>query len=189
MANQPRQLVNRWRWGIMSDAWEKARVEVASSLRELSRVLGILHSAVEHPSPELQDRVAPPISGSNTSITSTSATNITGASVTYTPVVDGRLLVVASWCIQCTLFGAINQYFRGGLSVNGTQQDQLGITSCSAVNERRTVTQSFVVSVTSGTSYTLQLTGMTDNVATTYDVIRLHSGFTWTVVPNLYKVP
>lgn len=189
MAMQPRQLVSRWRPGFLDEGWDKARRAVDSTLRELSRVLGVIHAAVEYPPAESQGRVAPPLAGANTAVTATTATNITGASVSYTPEVDGVALIYANWCVQCTLFGAINQYFRGNLSVNGVVQSQQAIESASALNERRMTSQNYVIAMTSGTAYTFQLTGQTDNVATTYDVIRLHTGFTWLTVPNLYKVP
>jgi hypothetical protein len=190
MAMQPRQLVSRWRHPAnLSEAWEKARLVIDPSLRELTRILGVIHAAVEYPPAESQGRVAPPLSGANTSCTVTTPTNISGASVTYTPEVDGTAVIYANWCIQCTLFGGIGQYFRGNLSVNGVVQGQQAIESASAVNERRMTSQNYLVSMVSGTSYTFQLTGQTDNVATTYDVIRLHTGFTWLTVPKLYKVP
>lgn len=190
MAMQPRQLVSRWRHPAdLPAAWEKARLTVDTSLRELGRIFGVIHAAVEHPPVESQGRVAPPLSGANTSCTVTTPTSISGASVMYTPEVDGTAVIYANWCIQCTLFGGINQYFRGNLSVNGTVQSQQAIESASAVNERRMTSQNYLVPMTSGTAYTFQLTGQTDNVATTYDVVRLHTGFTWLTVPNLYRVP
>lgn len=189
MAMQPRQLVSRWRAGLLAEGWAEARRTLDSTLRELTRVFGVIHAAVEHPLTQSQARVAPPLAGANTTCAVTTPTNIAGATVTYTPEVDGTAVIYANWCIQCTLFGGINQYFRGNLSVNGVVQSQQAIESASAVNERRMTSQNYVIAMTSGTSYTFQLTGQTDNAATTYDVIRLHTGFTWLTVPNLYRVP
>jgi len=186
MAQQPRQLVNRWRWGVISDGWDRARVEVASSLRELSRVLGILHSAVEYPPSQWVDRMQ---CTADTNITVTSATDITGASATLVPDVDMRLMVQASFDAQCTLFGAATHAFIAWVDVNGVQQTPLCVSGFSALNDRRNITRGWVLSLKSGTSYTIKLRAQTSNVGSNYVVYASQTDMIWEKSPNTYQVP
>jgi len=186
MAQQPRQLVNRWRWGLLSDPWEKARVEIANSLRELSRILGVLHSAIEYPSSQWTDRVA---CTADTNITSTSQADITGATATYTPDVDMRLMVQATFDAQCTVFGSANHALLATLSVNGVQQSPLCVSAFASAQDRRCITRSWVLTLKSGTSYTIKLRAATSNVASNYIVYASQTDMIWEKSPNTYQVP
>lgn len=191
-----RQLVEVWRAGSMpsravtNDQLTEERFRyLQDRLTDLERILGVVHGAVEYPGPTLGIRVSELSSGADTAITATTMTDIGGCTVNVTPDTDGALLVRAIFHVKCTLFGGIAQVFSGGLKVNGTLQEQLAITSASALNDQRTVSQEYIVQVSAGTSYTLKLTGQTANIATTYDAIRVHTGFIYTTFPNLYEVP
>jgi hypothetical protein len=188
-----RTLVDRWYFGNPSprEGWERSREYLWRVFRNLERVLNVLHGAVEYPAAPLAGIAFEPTSGTDTTINSTTPTAIAGASFTLTPEVDMSLLVTGSFSIQCNLFGAVNQYFEGYLSVNGAvlTSDQFANCSCSALNDRRQASQSWILPVVSGTQYTVELAAKTTNVATTFLALRGNTTISWLQLPNAYQVP
>lgn len=178
------QLIDRWRLGTIPEAWDKAKAFLTDRLGNLERILSVLHGAVEHPRPSVDSRVS---CTAVTAITSTTATDITGASVTIVPVVDMTAFIVASFDVQCSLFGAAGQFFVGTLVVNGSTQAQQTIWSGSSLNNRTMLTQLWTISMKSGTSYVLKLQAATTNVATNFNVNNIHTSFVVTRYPNVYK--
>lgn len=182
-----RTLVDRWKADLtLPEAWQDARERLIGKLKDLQRVLGILHGAVEYPTAQWNARVACSV---NTSLTSTSAVDITGATYTFTPDVDMRLFVTVTFDAQCTLFGSIGHALFGWLVVNGVQQSPLCVSGFSALNDRRSIVRAWSISLKSGTAYTVKLQGATSNVGSNYIVYASQTDMILQTAPLLYKVP
>ena len=152
----------------------------------LSRIVNILVSAAEHPAPTIGSRVA---CTTTTAITATTDADITGATVTVTPEVDGCLLVWATFEPVCSLLGSVTDAFSGALVVNGTAQAGRVETTARSADDARCITGSWIVPVSSGTSYTVKLQAKTSNVGTTFNVLQVNTWFTYLQVPSLFRVP
>lgn len=187
MPNPVRQLVNRWRFGAnLPEKWDDARRELDRKLKDLERTLGVLHGAVEYASVQTPTRTA---ASANTTINSTTYTDITGASTTYTPDFDGTLWVQVTFYVSCATFGAITDLFNGTLTVNGGTSG-VGISSgFSAANDTRVINRVFQTAVSSGSSYTFKLQAKQGAGTSTYTVLPTLTQFEFLTVPNLYKVP
>lgn len=187
MANPVRQLVNRWRFGaLLPEKWEDARRTLNQKLKELERVINVLHGAIEYTSIQTPTRTA---ASGNTTINSTTYADITGASSTYTPDFDGTLWLQVTFYVTCATFGAIGDLFNGTVAVNGSASG-IGIsTGFSAAGDTRVINRVFQTSVTSGASYTLKLQAKQGAGTSTYTVLPTLTQFEFLTVPNLYKVP
>lgn len=184
MAAQPqRTLVDRWYFGILPATWERAGQQLQSRLDNLARVLGILHRAVEHPAPTLAANLV--TMSANLSVTSTTATALTGATVTYTPDVDMVVQVAASFDCECNLFGSITHVFVGSLQVNGVMQTGAAACSAAALGHRQMPAQRWHVALAAGTPYAIALYGATTNVATTF-LLRTNTRFSIARFPELF---
>lgn len=183
-----RTFIDHWRFGTLPQAWDHAQRWLSDRLSNLERVLGVLHGAVEYPTVDVATRVR---ATANTAITATSFTAITGASLTVIPDVSGSYVALATFQVTCTLFAAITHYFRGGLFVNGAELSPAARApgSATAASFAFTVSQQWVVPAVAGTSYTLDLRALTDNVGTTYSANATDTGFVLFFVPAPYLVP
>lgn len=167
MSAQPqRSLVDRWYFGILPAAWDGARSMLQRRLENLARIVSVLHSAVEHPGPTVDDVAVSTI----IFVTSTTDAALTGAGTTFTPEVNMRAVVTAHAPMKCTAFGAITHIAIISLYVNGVAQAGTAQGTFAQVNEISTGSQSWVVTMAAGTEYTLQLYGKTQNAATQYVV-------------------
>jgi hypothetical protein len=182
MANQT---TPRWRLPAAVDGLSQRAV---AALRSLESILGRLHGRVEYPAPSLGDRVA---CTSDTTINSTTATDIIGATVTFTPEVSGKVEISASCCTFVSGFGAATDRIIIYLAVNGvTNAVNARDGNFSAAGQRCTTAQSWVVAVTAGTAYTIKLrAGLTVGATSTYLVVATASGFTWKLFPAAYRYP
>jgi hypothetical protein len=185
MADQPqRTLVEKWYVGLLPRKWEEAQALLASKLKGLERVLGVLHQAVEYPPPSAELTI--PCSAS-TAITTTSLTDITGCTYTFTPDVDMRVLVGASFVADCTLFGAAARRLICAVAVNGTAETPMALQSPIALSATVTASAQWVIALSAGTAYTLKLQARTNNVDTTYSVLITHTRMTVVKIPNTWR--
>lgn len=125
-------------------------------------------------------RVAPWIEpevrcSSPTNITSTSATDITGATVTFTPKSDCRIQVTAFFDVSETSAGS--SVFVGELDVNGAAQSAGVIFDPVTSGVRATIGQVWNLTLSGGTSYTIKLVGRVNVSGSTFQVANQHSGF------------
>lgn len=185
-AQLQRRLVERWFVGTIPETLEQAVSFLASKLKSLERILSVLHQGVEHPGTTIATRVA---ASGNTTINSGTAIDITGATVTYTPMVDGTILVLATFLVECATFSAVTDRINGLLVVNAVSSTYGVADTYTAVGERKTISQEFVVPVSAGTQYTLKLTARQAAGTSTYTVISAATGFIWLMIPNLFKAP
>jgi len=187
MASQPTQLVNRWHFnGNLPEDWGQARKTLEMRLRELDRVLNVLHGAVEYPTVSYPTRL---IYTADTTISSTSYTDLS------TPIGATSLAITAnsSICInfafyvQCTTFGAAADTFTGTLTVNGTPFGTPVVTGFSALNDTRSVARIVQSNVSSGTTITIGLQGKVTGTS----VYKALAGCAvhCLIIPNPYKVP
>ena len=183
MASQ-RTLVDRWYMGILPALWERAVDVLQDRLRNLERVLDVLHRAVEHPAPTLADAIV--AMTSNQTISSTTPAALTGATVTYTPDVDMIVHVTAFYDCECNLFGSITHVFVGYLYLNGVAQSSAAVCSPAALNHRQMPGQTWIIALAAGTAYTLALYGQTTNVATTF-LLRGGTRFSIGRFPKLFR--
>lgn len=184
MPSTPGTLVDRWRLGTIPGIWEIARGYLVERLGDLERILAILHGAVEHPQPSLDQRVNCTLA---TTINSTTAADITGATVTIIPTVDMTIEVVGVFDVFCSLYGAAG-IFIGTLVVNGSALGQQAIWRGSAVSERLPVMQLWApTTLKSGTAYTIKMQAATTDTGTTFSVNPTHTGFTIKRFPNGYR--
>ncbi len=186
MAMQPRQLSNRWRAPILANDWEAARSQVADALRDLQRIFGIIHSAVEYPSATVSSRVS---ATGNTTINSNAYVDLTGATTTIMLDVSSTLWIEATFTLTCTTFGAITDLFNGSVDINGGIASPAATTGVSAVNDTRSVTMVFLATVKSGTNYTVKLRAKQGAGASTYTALSGLCHFTYLTIPNVYQVP
>lgn len=186
-----RTLTERWRAGTPPVVSDREPSAIVGYLREklgnLERILGILHGEAEYMRVEIPVRVD---ASATTAITATTNTDITGATVTFTPDVDSRALVTAQFMYGCSAFASVGHFFVGSLHVNGVEQAGTVQGSATAASFRNTLTGTWVVPLTAGTEYTIKLRAKTGDVATTYNAIASGTTcFTYLLVPNLYRVP
>jgi hypothetical protein len=114
-----------------------------------------------------------------TTINSTTRTDITGATRTFTPPSDCRIFLVATWDLTASTPGAA---FVGELLVNGTPETAQAIFSPVSA-DRACVSQSFSISLTGGTAYTIKMTGtLVAGGGPSYSVAATHTGFTFVAV-------
>lgn len=192
-ATNPRTLVKRWYAGTVPEEWEKAWHYLKSVLARLESTLRVVHAAVEHPAPTLTATVD---ATADTGIGAVTDTAITGATITFTPVVDKLVMIVGACDISCTLFGAVTHRCVVSMYVNGVAHGRKILWSPTAVNDRAACELSWVVALSAGTSYIFDLRALTTNVATTFNIVSQSSGFavkgctgiTLIRFPNLYKV-
>lgn len=185
-AQSQRRLVERWFSGLTPKAWEAAQPWIATQLKSLERVLGVLHQAVEYPPPSVELAIA---CSANTAITTTTDTAITGCTYTFTPDVDMRVIIDAFFDVQCSLFGAATHIFTGRLYVNGTVQTTMLPMTTYALDARTPVSGPWVIACASGTQYTFELQARTNNVLTQFSVRTPHTRFTVRKVPNTFRMP
>lgn len=180
----PNETTPRWLLGVPGGLQQSA----LAVFRALERTLGRLHGRVEHPAPSAEERVACTV---DTAINATSATAITGATVTITPEVAGRFVVHAEFSVIGSLFAAVTQKFLGMLFVNGAEiaTAERAVASVGALNFGTTVGQVWTVAATANVAYTLDLRAATENVATTYTAKATHTGFVVLFFPTAYSYP
>jgi len=184
-AVNPRTLVKRWFAGTVPAGWEEAQRYFKSVMARLEATLRVIHSAVEHPAPTAIARAA--CSG-DTAINTTTDTAIPGASITFTPDVDMIALVIGNFDVNCSLWGAETHLFIGSLYVNGVAQSGLARATTTSTNSTRALSQTWTVSLSSGTSYVFDLYGRTSNVATNFTARVNHTTLTVIKFPNLFRV-
>lgn len=109
-----------------------------------------------------------------TTINSTTAADITGASVTFTPPSDCRVLVAGAFDLTMTTSGST---FVGELVVNGSAEAAQVIYAPSGVNERGSSSQVWSLTLSGGTSYTIKLQGRLASGSGVFDVAATHTGF------------
>lgn len=184
-----RRLVDRWMVGQQPAFGARSESSIApwllSSLRNLERVLGVLHPAIEYPTVSTQSAEC----STTTSITATSSTDITGATITFTPDVDSVLAITAVFAVESSALGAVGQGFVGEIIVNGTPLAGQALWKPAAASTSVTLSTTLPVTVDSGTEYIVKLAAKTTNVAATFSVLRFATVLNLLLVPNPYKVP
>lgn len=176
-----RKMFSRWVTGTSTRSdgpW------LLSRLRLLESALNPLYPAIEHPTPECGQVTT----SSNTSITSTSYTDITDATLTLTPESDIKIIITGVFCVQSNALGVIGQTFSGRLDVNGSAYQTI-VWAPAAANTVNTITGTWAVTLVSGTTYTLKLQGVTSNALSTFTVLRDSTALTYLTVPNQFKIP
>ena len=185
-------LGERWNMPHVDEEWPKAQRILAPGLRALQRLLGTLHPAIEHRNIEqLPDKV---LCTADTALTTTGITDITGAAVTIEEDgtisldVDLHVLVLGTLAADCTAFGAATHRLTGYLYVNGTEvaTGERMVTSAAAVNDRRHLMQSWIVSLTSGQSYEFKLRADISNAGTQWNVRATDTGLAFLLMPNRF---
>lgn len=109
-----------------------------------------------------------------TTITSTTAADITGATITFTPPSDVRALITTAWDVDVSTVG---DSFIGELVVNGTPETPQAFLKLLTTNERVLASQVYAIILTGGTSYTIKLTGKLNASGATYHVNSTNTGF------------
>ncbi|MGZ4559488.1 MAG: hypothetical protein ACXVGQ_00395 [Mycobacteriaceae bacterium] len=108
-----------------------------------------------------------------------SAQDVPGATITLTPTVPGKLLVVGTFDFSCTVAGEI---LSGNLNVDGTAQTQAALMAGSI--NRLAVTRHWTVSLTAA-SHTIKLqASRLSGTGTTHSVNSIHTGFSYQFVPG-----
>lgn len=181
-----RTLVDRFHAHVLAPAWDRALPQLNHLLRELERILGVLHPRIEYPAPLLDAWVPATL---NTTINSTSAQDITGATITVTPEVDTRYLVVGNFDATCTALGAFGHVLSARLAVNGTAESHRPNWTPHVANERDHLCHSWSVLVSAGVATTFKLVALTSDAATTFSIIASNTGFTIASFPLAYKLP
>jgi hypothetical protein len=179
-------LVDRFHAHILAPTWDRAQPQLQHCLRDLERILAVLHPRIEYPAPLLEDWVQ---SSANTTINSTSEQDITGATITVTPEVDTRYLVSAYADTTCSALGAFGHAFSFRLKVNGVVQSHRSNWTPHVATERDTLGHSWTVLVTAGVATTIKLCALTSDAASTYLVNGNNSGFTIASFPLSYRLP
>lgn len=176
-------LIDRWKLGTIPKLWDDAQGFITDRLGNLERILNILHGAIEYPRPSVDASIN---AAGNTNVTATAAVDI-GVSSTFVPIVDMTVLIQAVFDVQCSLFGAANQYFIGSLVMNSVTQPKAAVWGCNALSNRTTAHQFWTIALKSGTSYSLKLQAATTNVATTFQINSLHTSMAIQRYPNTYR--
>ena len=180
-------LTSRWWLGRPPDGGvgeSKGFTWLMGRMRDLQRVIQILHPAVEYPDSEVQTVVA----SSATTINSTSPTNISSLSLSFTPTVDTQLLIYGVFVLKCTALSAVGDTFTGSVNVNSVAQSPV-IWGPSSSTTHSTITGVWVVPMMSSVTYTVDMTGKTSNVLTTFSSLKDSSSLTLLTAPNPYQVP
>lgn len=113
------------------------------------------------------------VASAATTINSTTRTDITGATVTFTPKSDCRIQVTAFFDMIQTVAGG--DIFVGELLVNGAAEAESAQT---AIGARHMIGQVWNLPLTGGTSYTIKLTGkLAVDTGTDYQVAAPHTKF------------
>jgi len=111
-------------------------------------------------------------------VNSTTASDITGATTTFTPTTAQTVLVIAVFDVTATT-ASTSSIFVGELNVDGSAQSQAALVAYGTNNERGTCTQTWVLSLSGGSSHTLKLTGrLNTGSAASYSIAATHTGFT-----------
>lgn len=181
-----RTLVDRFHGRHLAQGWEAARTQLQHLVRDLERILGVLHPKVEYPDPQLFAWIG---ATANTTINSTSAQDITGATVTVTPEVDTRYLVNGCFDATCTALGAFGHVLSCRLAVAGVAESHRSNWTPHVASERDTLCHSWSVLVMAGVATTLKLVALTSDATTTFTITGSNSGFTLLAVPEPYRVP
>ncbi|MGZ4587271.1 MAG: hypothetical protein ACXVX9_05670 [Mycobacteriaceae bacterium] len=106
------------------------------------------------------------------------AQDIPGATVTFTPTVAGKLLVIGTFDFSCTVAGEI---LAGYLNVDGTALTQDALMAGSI--NRLTVTRHWTVSLTAA-SHTIKLqASRLSGTGTTHSTNATHTGFSYQFIP------
>ncbi len=111
----------------------------------------------------------------NTTVNSGVATDITGATVTFTPSAASYMMVTASFDISV---GTAGELFLGYLTVDGSQQSAVATFFAAANNDRKTVIQTWRVSL-SVASHTIKLQGIRNSGAGSATYNADHTRFTY----------
>ncbi len=114
----------------------------------------------------------------NTTVNSASDTDITGATLAITPTVSSKLLVWATFDIGS---GALNDVYVGYLDVDGVNQTRSAILEATSATDRKTVHQSWVVSLTAA-AHTVKLQGARASGAGSATYNANHTGFTYMLI-------
>ncbi len=181
-----RTLVDRFHSSFLAATWERAQPQLQKALGDLERILGILHPRVEYPAP-LLDAWVP--ATANTTINSTTAQDITGATVTVTPEVDTRYLVVGNFDATCAALGAFGHVLSARLAVNGTAESHRPNWTPHAASERDHLCHSWSVLVSAGVATTFKLVALTSDATTTFTITASNTGFTIASFPLDYRLP
>lgn len=104
-----------------------------------------------HVAPMILDDVT---ASSDTTINSTTSTDITDATITFTPPSDCRMTIVGTFEVEMVTSGSI---FIGELVVNGTPHALVAAFKPTATGFRTMVSRQWCVQLTGGTSYTIKL--------------------------------
>jgi hypothetical protein len=166
-----RILVDRFHARLLAPAWEQAQGQLQQVLRDLERILGVLHPRIEYPAPLLEDWVS--ASGSST-INTLAEQDIAGATITADTA--------------CSALGAFGHLFSFRLAVDGVIQPHRSNWTPQQVSEQHTIAHSWTVLALAGVATTIKLVARTSNVATTFSV-NANSGFTIASFPLAYRLP
>lgn len=178
-------LIDRFHGFPLPDEWLQARLRLEGVVRDLERILGVLHPRVEYPAPQLFAWVG---ATANTTINSTSVQDITGATVTVTPTVDTRYLISGCFDATCAALGAFGHVLSCRLAVNGVVESHRSNWVPHVATERDPVCHSWSVLVSAGVATTIKLVALTSDAATTFTITGSNTGFTLLAVPEPYKV-
>lgn len=118
--------------------------------------------------PWIEARIA---SSADVSITSTTVVDITGATITFTPLIDCLLLVTFVFDVGLTTFVAASDVFIGSIWSNGVAFGGTVLAQAPAAGIRYTLSQVATLALTGGTAYTIKLRGQRS----------VGAGNTWTV--------
>jgi hypothetical protein len=181
-----RTLVDRFHGQVLSRFWEQAQPQLQRIVRDLERILGVLHPRIEYPAPLLEDWVG---ATGNTTIDAVTNIDITGATITVTPEVDTRYLVNGCFDVTCTALAAFGDLISCRLSAGGVVQSHRSGWSPHVANERDTLCHSWTVLVSAGVATTIKLVATCTNAATTFTVTGSNTGFTIASFPLAYRLP
>lgn len=178
MANQT---TARWVLGLPDGLSASA----VAAFKALERILGRLHGRVEYPAPSVGAAVD---CTSNTTINSGTYTDITGATFDVVPEVDGTIVVLTHFSVNCATFGAVTDFIVGTIKVNGTAQNPLAVEGYAGAGQSAMFGSQYLISATKGTTYTIK---MVANQAggSTYTVVAGRTGYIWQFFPSPYKYP
>lgn len=169
----------RWIWGLLDNAWERARKQLQIGLSDLARLYRLFQDDVENRLRSLEtSAVIGRISATGaTTINSTTATSLAGVVTTITPDRDCVALVTGVFDVAGTaLPSGVTSILVLELRVNAVAQAAQALFAPSIVNERMTTSQIWVVPMTGGTAYGLLATGRLNAPGNTYNVAGTHSG-------------
>lgn len=176
----------RWRWGVLDAAWERARDTLQERLAALQRYLDGAETRLE--TLEAGAVVGRITASGATTINGTVATDLTGLAAAITPIVACTAIVTAFLDVTPTAFpsgptSVLVLELQVDPGSGFVAQAAQVIYAPAAVNERFTAGQTWTLALAAGTTYNLKLTGRLNVAGNTYSVAATHSGFVVQLVP------